>query len=132
MTDNSSNARHLLFTLHPLGKATTMTISHAQHLTQSQVTQQSGNSPDTTLALKAHESRFFKYQVIKRVVIATSVFALLMAAVATSSALRETKRTRSLLTEQSTAPVIAISPASLEALASAYRQNKIKGSIFPE
>ena len=63
---------------------------------------------------------------------ASSVFALLLAAVATSSALRETKRTRSLLTEQSTAPVTAVSPASLQALASAYKQNKIKVSIFPE
>ena len=65
-------------------------------------------------------------------VMASSVFALLLAAVATSCALRETKHTGSLLTEQSTAPVAAVSPASLQALASAYKQNKIKGSIFPE
>ena len=132
MTENSPFATHLLPTLHPIEKVTAMTMSHAQHLIQPQVTLLSGNAPDTTSAIRAHANGFLKYQPTKRMVMASSLVALLLAAVVTSCALREMKRTGGLLTAPSTAPVPFVSPASRQALASAYKQNKVKGSIFPE
>ncbi|MBC7619962.1 MAG: hypothetical protein H7293_13425 [Candidatus Saccharibacteria bacterium] len=109
-----------------------MTINHARYVTQSQVTQRLGNAADSAPAFKAHANESLKYQPTKLTVMASSIAALLLAVVATSCALRETQRTGSLLTAQSTAPVTTVSPASLQALASAYKQNKVKGSIFPE
>lgn len=129
--DNSPFARPLLATLHPLGKVTAMTVSYAQHLTQSQVTLPSGSAPDTTPAFKALAKGSRKYRTIKHLVMASSIAALLLAVLVASYALRETKHTNSLSTGQSTAPVAAVSPASLQALASAYKQNQVKGSIFP-